>query len=68
MESFGASAPADGLFEHFGITVDTIVKMLKTGWTPNYPEGLDGYEVCNYRIWAYGRLTLELYLKAKEKT
>ena len=26
MESFGASAPAYRLFEHFGITVDTIVK------------------------------------------
>jgi len=29
MESFGASAPADRLFEHFGITVDTIVKNAK---------------------------------------
>ncbi|MEC8414121.1 MAG: transketolase family protein, partial [Pseudomonadota bacterium] len=29
MESFGASAPADRLFEHFGITVDTIVKNVK---------------------------------------
>ncbi|MEC7721321.1 MAG: transketolase, partial [Pseudomonadota bacterium] len=29
MESFGASAPADRLFEHFGITVDAIVKNAK---------------------------------------
>ncbi|WP_038300776.1 transketolase [Candidatus Micropelagos thuwalensis] len=29
MESFGASAPAERLFEHFGITVDTIVKNAK---------------------------------------
>ncbi|EJW21439.1 hypothetical protein IMCC14465_12350 [alpha proteobacterium IMCC14465] len=31
MESFGASAPADRLFEHFGITVDAIVKNAKDG-------------------------------------
>lgn len=29
MESFGASAPVDRLFEHFGITVDAIVKTAK---------------------------------------
>jgi transketolase len=34
MEGFGASAPADQLFQHFGITADAIVaaaqKRLKT--------------------------------------
>lgn len=29
MDSFGASAPADQLFSHFGITVEAIVKMAK---------------------------------------
>ena len=29
MESFGASAPADRLFKHFGITVEAIVKNAK---------------------------------------
>lgn len=29
MESFGASAPAEELFEHFGITADNVVKVTK---------------------------------------
>lgn len=30
MDSFGASAPAEQLFEHFGITQNAIIKMVKT--------------------------------------
>lgn len=30
MDSFGASAPADKLFEHFGFTVDHVVDVAKS--------------------------------------